>query len=82
MFRSIKTPPIQHQIKNLNHLGLVAAIYRELKIAEYFDTHITIDPDARNVTIGLIWLAFHGKRSCSTRRSDSPHRTQWPCVLG
>ncbi len=43
--------PVQHQIKNLNHPGLVAAMCRELKIAEYFDARITNDPDARNVTI-------------------------------
>ncbi len=41
-------PPVQHQIKNLNHLGLVAAMCRELMMAEYFDACITNDPDARN----------------------------------
>ena len=45
-------PPIQYQYKSLNHLGLVAAMCRELKIAEYFDARIINDADARNVTIG------------------------------
>ena len=31
---------------------------RELKIAEYFDTRITNDPDARNVTIGQAVVAM------------------------
>lgn len=51
-------PPVQHQIKNLNHLGLVAAMCQELKIAEYFDACITNDPDARNVTPGQAVVAM------------------------
>ena len=44
--------PIQCQIKNLNHLGLVAGMCRELKIVEYIDARIPNDSEARNVTIG------------------------------
>ena len=51
-------PPVQYQFKNLNHLGLVAAMCRELKIAEYIDAHITNDSDARNVTIGQAVIAM------------------------
>ena len=45
-------PPVQYQSKNLNHLGLVAAMCRELKIAKYIDARITNDSDVCNVTIG------------------------------
>ena len=51
-------PPVQYQFKNLNHLGLVAAMCRELKIAEYIDARITNDVDARNVTIGQAVVAM------------------------
>ena len=51
-------PPIQYQYKSLNHLGLVAAMCRELKIAEYFDACIINDADARNVTIGQAVVAM------------------------
>lgn len=51
-------PPVQYQSKNLNHLGLVAAMCRELKIAEYFDARITNDSDARNVSIGQAVVAM------------------------
>ncbi|MBO9484203.1 DUF4277 domain-containing protein [Salinisphaera sp. G21_0] len=51
-------PPVQYQFKNLNHLGLVAAMCREVKIAEYFDARITNDSDARNVTIGQAVVAM------------------------
>ncbi len=40
--------PDQYPFKNLNHPGLVAAMCRELKIAEYIDARITNDSDARN----------------------------------
>lgn len=50
--------PVQYQMKNLNHLGLVAGMCRELKIAEYFDACITNDSDARNVTIGQAVVAM------------------------
>ena len=33
--------PAQYQSKNLNHLGLVAAMCRGLKIAKYIDARIT-----------------------------------------
>ena len=52
-------PPVQYQSKNLNHLGLVAAMCRELKIAEYIDARITNDSDVRNVTIGQAVVADH-----------------------
>ena len=51
-------PPVQYQSKNLNHLGLVAAMCRELKIAEFIDTRITNDSDVRNVTIGQAVVAM------------------------
>ncbi len=51
-------PPVQYQFKILNHPSLVAAMCRELKIAEYFDTRITNDSDARNVTIGQAVVAM------------------------
>ena len=51
-------PPVQYQFKNLNHLGLVAAMCRELKIAEYIDARITNDSDVRNVTIGQAVVAM------------------------
>ncbi len=50
--------PAQYQSKNLNHLGLVAAMCRELKIAEYIDARITNDADERNVTIGQAVVAM------------------------
>ena len=45
---------VQHQIKNLNRPGLIAAMCRELKIAGYLDVRITNAADARNVTIGQV----------------------------
>lgn len=51
-------PQAQYQSKNLNHLGLVAAMCRELKIAEYIDARITNDSDVRNVTIGQAVVAM------------------------
>ena len=50
--------PGQYQFKNLNHLGLVAAMCRELKIAKYIDARITNDADERNVTIGQAVVAM------------------------
>ncbi len=50
--------PVQYQMKNLNHLGLVAGMCQELKIAEYFDACITNDADARKVTIGQAVVAM------------------------
>lgn len=50
--------PAQYQFKNLNHLGLVSAMCRELKIAEYIDARITNDSDVRNVTIGQAVVAM------------------------
>ncbi|MBO9484465.1 DUF4277 domain-containing protein [Salinisphaera sp. G21_0] len=43
IFRNIDMLPVQYQFKNLNHLGLVAAMCRELKITEYIDARITND---------------------------------------
>ncbi|WP_419831146.1 DUF4277 domain-containing protein [Endozoicomonas atrinae] len=51
-------PPFQYQFKSLNHLGLVAAMCRELKIAEYIDARITNDSDVRNVSIGQAVVAM------------------------
>ena len=50
--------PVQHQIKNLKRPGLIAAMCRELKIADYSDVRITNAPDARNVTIGQVVVAM------------------------
>ncbi|WP_422444586.1 IS1634 family transposase [Endozoicomonas sp. ALB091] len=50
--------PVQYQFKNLNHLGLVAAMCRELRIAEYIDARITNDSDVRHVTIGQAVVAM------------------------
>ena len=50
--------PAHYQIKNLNHLGLVAGMCRELKIAEYIDARIPNDADERNVTIGQTVVAM------------------------
>ena len=50
--------PAQYQMKNINHLGMVAGMCRELKIAEYFDARITNDADARNVPIGQAVVAM------------------------
>ena len=43
--------PVQHQIKNLNRPGFIAAMCREMKIADYLDMRA---PDARNVTTGEV----------------------------
>jgi transposase len=51
-------PPFQCQLESLNHLGLVAGMCQELKIAEYIDARITNDADARNVTIGQAVVAM------------------------
>ncbi|WP_257263102.1 DUF4277 domain-containing protein [Endozoicomonas sp. ONNA2] len=52
---------VQYQFKNLNHPGLVAAMSRELNIAEYFD--------ARNVTIGqaVVAMIINGVGCCPTQ---------------
>lgn len=52
--------PVQHQIKNLNRPGLIAAMCREMKIADYLDMRITNAPDARNVITGEVVVARLG----------------------
>ena len=49
--------PVQHQIKNLNRPGLIAAMCREMKIADYLDMRA---PDARNVITGEVVVARLG----------------------
>lgn len=50
--------PVQYQSRNLNHPGLVAAMRREQKIAEYFDGCKANDFDVCNVTIGQAMVAM------------------------
>ncbi len=64
--------------KELNHLGLVAGMYDELRIGQSIDALIPQDMKQRNLTIGQAYSTGYETTKSHHRTNIEGYGAQWP----